>query len=181
MARPPSSMELAAGNPALEQAVRRSRALLHRRALVAGVASTVPIPGVDWAVDAALLSRLIPRISGEFGLLPDQIDRLTPGQRERIQKAVGMVGTILIGKLITRDLILRAAQAVGVRLTAKQAARYVPLAGQAAAAVMGYTAIRYLGEQHIRDCVRVAVAAQLRIPSAAQTEMVERVDLPHPG
>lgn len=176
MARQPSTLDLAAGNPAIERAIRRSRALLHRRALVAGVASTVPVPGLDWAVDAALLSRLIPQISGEFGLLPDQIDRLTPAQRERIQKAVTMVGTVLIGKLITRDLILRAAQTVGVRLTAKQAARYVPLAGQAAAAVMGYTAIRYLGEQHIRDCVRVAVAAQLRLTADTQPDLVERLD-----
>lgn len=176
MARQPSTLDLAAGNAAIERAIRRSRALLHRRALVAGVASTVPVPGLDWAVDAALLSRLIPQISGEFGLLPDQIDRLTPAQRERIQKAVTMVGTVLIGKLITRDLILRAAQTVGVRLTAKQAARYVPLAGQAAAAVMGYTAIRYLGEQHIRDCVRVAVAAQLRLTANTQSDLVERLD-----
>lgn len=159
-----SALELAAGHPALQAAVRRSRALLHRRALVAGIASTVPVPGLDWAVDAALLSRLIPRISAEFGLLPDQLDRLDPSKRERVQKAVALVGSVLIGRLVTQDLVLRAARTVGVRLTAKQAARWVPLAGQAAAAVMGYTAIRFLGENHIRDCVRVALAAQLRLP-----------------
>ncbi len=160
----PSPLTLAQGHPALQQAVRRARRLLHRRALVAGVASTVPVPGLDWAVDAALLTRLIPRISAEFGLLPAQLDRLDPKQYEKVQKAVAMVGTLLIGKLLTQDLVLKAARTVGMRLTAKQAARYVPLAGQAAAAIMGYTAIRYLGEQHIRDCVRVALAAQLRLP-----------------
>ena len=79
---------MAAGNPALEAAVRRARSLLHRRALVAAAASTVPVPGLDWAVDAALLSRLLPRISAEFGLSPTQIDRLSPHWQERIQQAI---------------------------------------------------------------------------------------------
>lgn len=159
----PTAMQEARGHPALEAAVRRSRQLLHRRALVAAAAGAVPVPGLDWAVDAAMLSRLIPRINTEFGLAPTQLDRLSSRQREQVQKAVAMVGSVLVGKLITRDLVLRAAQAIGVRMTAAQAAKFVPLAGQAASAVMGYAAVRYLGEQHIRDCVRVARAAQLRL------------------
>lgn len=147
----------------LRPAVQRARRLLHRRALAAGVAGALPVPGLDWAVDAALLTRLIPRISAEFGLLPDQIDRLDPHAQERVRKAVAMVGTVLIGRLVTQDLVLRAARTVGLRMTAAQAARFVPLAGQAASAVMGYAALRYIGEQHIRDCVRVAQAAQLRL------------------
>lgn len=161
----PSALELAASHPALKQAVLRSRALLHRRALVAAAAGVVPLPGLDWAVDAALLARLIPRISGEFGLLPDQIDRLDPLQRERVQKAVALVGSVLIGRFITRDLLMRAAKAIGVRLSAGQAARFIPLAGQAVSAAIGYGTLRYLGEQHIKDCVRVALAAQLRLPA----------------
>jgi hypothetical protein len=31
--------------------------------------------------------------------------------------------------------------------------------------VVGYAAIRYLGEQHIKDCVRVAQQAQLALPA----------------
>ena len=53
----------------------------------------------------------------------------------------------------------------GVRLTVQQAAKYVPLAGQAVSAAMGYTAIRYLGEQHIQDCLRVVQTAQLALPA----------------
>jgi hypothetical protein len=56
------------------------------------------------------------------------------------------------------------ARAVAMRPTTKQAAKYVPIAGQAISAIMGYTAIRYLGEEHIKDCVRVAQAAQLTLP-----------------
>lgn len=156
---------MAAGDPALTAAVQRSRRLLHRRALVAAGASLVPVPGLDWAVDAALLSRLLPQINAEFGLAPEQLDRLSPHKREQVQKAVGLVGSVLIGKFITRELVLRATQTVGVRLTTQQAAKYVPLAGQAVAATLGYATLRYLGEQHLRDCVRVVQAAQLQLPA----------------
>jgi hypothetical protein len=82
-----------------------------------------------------------------------------------VQKALAMVGSVLVGKFITRDLVLRLAQKAGMRLTTRQAAKYVPIAGQAISAIMGYTAIRYLGEEHIKDCVRVAQAAQLMLPA----------------
>lgn len=160
-----TALQLANGNPMLINAVRRSRKLLNRRAIVGAVASTVPVPGLDWAVDAALLTRLVPAINAEFGLTPAQLDLLPTHKREQVQKALAMVGSIVIGKFVTRDLVIRMAQTVGRRLTAKQAAKYVPLAGQAIAAVMGYTAIRYLGEEHIKDCVRVAREAQLLLPA----------------
>lgn len=169
----PTALQLAAGHPELMAAVRRSRKTLNRRALVGAAASAVPIPGLDWAVDAALLSRLIPEINAEFGLTPDQLDRLTPNKRERVQKATAMVGSVLIGKFITRDLVIKAAQTIGVRLTAKQAAKYVPLAGQAVAALMGYAAIRYLGEEHLKDCVQVAKAVGL-LPAPAEASMAAR-------
>ena len=161
----PTSLQMAAGNPALAAAVQRSRKLLHRRALVAAAASAVPVPGLDWAVDAALLSRLLPQINAEFGLSAAQIDQLDPNKREQVQKAVSLVGSVLIGKLITRELVIRATQTVGLRLTTKQAAKYVPLAGQAVAATIGYATLRYLGEQHIRDCMQVAEMAQLQLPA----------------
>lgn len=163
----PSALELAAGSPALVQAVVRSRKLLNKRALVAAAAGAVPVPGLDWAVDAALLSRLIPQINREFGLTPAQLDKLDPKTRDQVQKAVAMVGSVLIGKLVTRELVLRAAKMIGVRLTAAQAAKFVPLAGQAISALAGYAAIRYMGEEHMKDCVRVAKSAQLLLPAPA--------------
>ena len=43
----PDALELAQGHFGLEQAVQRSRQLLRKRALVAGVAGAVPLPGLD--------------------------------------------------------------------------------------------------------------------------------------
>ena len=163
----PSARQMAANNPELAAAVQRSRRLLHRRALVAAAASAVPVPGLDWAVDAALLSRLLPQINAQFGLTPEQLDQLDPKKREQVQKAVTLVGSVLIGKFITKELVLRATRSVGLRLTTKQLAKYVPLAGQAVAATVGYATLRYLREQHLRDCVQVVQQAQLRLPAPA--------------
>lgn len=157
----PTAKQLAQGEPTLLAAVERSNKLLNRRALAAAAASAVPIPGIDWAVDAALLSRLLPAINAEFGLTPAQLDQLPPHKREQVQKAVGVVGSMLIGKLITKDVVLAVAKHIGLRLTIKQATKYVPVAGQAISAFIGYMAIRYLGEEHMKDCVSVAKAAGL--------------------
>ncbi len=160
----PNALHMAADDVAMQAAVKRSRKLLNKRALVAAAASAVPVPGLDWAVDAAMLSKLIPEINKEFGLTPQQLDSLNPKKREQVQKAVTLVGSVLIGKLISRDLVIAAATKIGMRLTTKQLAKYVPFAGQIVAATVGYAAIRYLGEEHMKDCIRVAQQAQLELP-----------------
>ncbi len=153
----------------LAAAQTRARKLIARRALVAAAAGAVPLPGLDWAVDAALLSKLIPQINEEFGLAPHQIAKLPDRQRERVQTAITLVGGALLGKLISKSLIMSAMKAVGVRLTAAQAAKFVPLAGQAASAALNYAALRWLGEQHIKDCLRVVNDAQLILPAPSKT------------
>ena len=172
--RPPSALQLAldTGNPELIAAVEQSSKLLHRKALMAALASATPVPGLDMAVDAALLSRLIPQISNNFGLSDQQIARLPPAKRDKVQNTVNMLGGVLIGKLITKDVIMRAAKTIGLRLTAQQASKYVPIAGQAVAAALGYATLRYLGEQHLRDCVRVAHEAGLALPAPAATAQI---------
>ncbi len=160
----PTALHMAADDAALAAAVKRSRKLLNKRAMVAAAASAVPVPGLDWAVDAALLSRLIPEINKEFGLTPQQLDQLEPQKRDQVQKAVAMVGSMLIGKFISRDLLLKAATKIGVRLTTTQLAKLVPLAGQIVSAAVGYAAIRYFGEEHMKDCIRVVRQAQLELP-----------------
>ncbi len=173
----PSSVELAAGDPRLLVAIQRSRKLLARKALMSAAASAVPLPGVDWAADAALLSKLIPEISAEFGLSVTQVEHLAPHKRERIQKAATAVGALLVGRLVTRDLLLRLAKHAGMRLTAKQATKYVPLAGQVVSAALGYAALRALGEQHIKDCVKVARAVNHQLPAPASSDALPPVDV----
>ncbi|OUM01886.1 hypothetical protein [Variovorax sp. JS1663] len=166
----PSAIELARGDPQLIAAIQRSRRLLGRKALIAAAASAVPLPGVDWVADAALLSRLIPKISAEFGLSVTQLQGLAPHHRDRIQQAATAAGALLVGKLVTRELLLKLARHAGIRLTAKQATKYVPVAGQVVSAAIGYAALRALGELHIRDCVQVAQSVRHLLPAPGAPE-----------
>ena len=129
--------------------------------------AAVPVPGLDWATDVAILLKLIPQINLAFGLTDAQIERLAPERKAVLLKAVSAGGSLLIGRLITRDLVLKALAAVGVRLTTQQAAKFVPLAGQAVSAALTYSAMRYICEQHIRQCLTVARQLQLQLPAPA--------------
>jgi hypothetical protein len=151
--------------PELAACVSRARKRLTRHCMVAAAAGAIPLVGFDWVVDVALLSKLIVKINGEFGLHPHQIAQLPQHQRQRVQAAITMVGGALLGRLITKNLIMTALKTVGIRLTAAQAAKFVPLAGQAASALLNYAALRWLGEQHIKDCIRVVTASNMALPA----------------
>jgi uncharacterized protein (DUF697 family) len=152
------------GTPAqIESAARDCRRLVHRRSLMAAGVAVLPIPGVDWITDVGVLLKLIPDINRAFGLTPEQIERLSPDRRLVVYKALSAGGSLLVGRIVTRDLVLRMLKLVGVRLTTQQAAKYVPIAGQAVSAMLTYSALRFVCEQHIRQCM--AVAQQLMLPA----------------
>jgi uncharacterized protein (DUF697 family) len=145
----PSSRQQLAG------AAKRSRQLVQRRALVSAGASLLPVPGLDIAADVSVLMNLITRINQEFGLSPRQIDRLDVNSKTILYQVLMGFGGAMIGKAITRDVAMRALSIIGTRVTAARASRYVPVAGQALSAALSYTAMRYVGERHIKDCIRI--------------------------
>jgi uncharacterized protein (DUF697 family) len=148
----------------LQAIARRCRKKVARRALLAAGVAMVPVPGLDWLTDVGVLVQLLPEINREFGLTPEQIARLAPDRRLVVYKAISVGGGMLIGRVITRDLVLKLLQMVGMRLTAQQAAKYVPLAGQAVSAALTYSALKYVCEQHIRQCMSVVRQLQLAAP-----------------
>ena len=148
----------------IQAIARRCRRRVAQRAMLAAGVAMVPLPGLDWAVDVGLLMRLLPQISADFGLSPAQVERLAPERRVVVYKAISAAGGVLVGKVVTRELVLQLVRLVGLRLTAQQAAKYVPLAGQAVSAALTYTAMRYVCEQHIRQCMDVARQLQLPAP-----------------
>jgi uncharacterized protein (DUF697 family) len=143
-----------------------------QRALVAAGVAMVPVPGLDWLTDIGILVKLLPEINRAFGLSPAQIERLAPDRRLVVYKAISSGGGLLVGKLVTRELVIQALKVVGVRLTTQQAAKFVPLAGQAVSALLTFGALKYVCEQHIRQCE--AVARQLALP-APDLPLAERV------
>jgi uncharacterized protein (DUF697 family) len=149
----------------VEAVVRQCRRMVNKRALMAAGVAVVPIPGVDWVTDVAVLLKLIPEINRAFGLTPDQIERLAPDRRLVVYKAISAGSGMLVGRLVTRDLVVKLLKLVGVRLTTQQAAKYVPIAGQAISAVLTFSSLKFVCEQHIQQCV--AVSRQLMLPAPA--------------
>ncbi len=156
--------------PSTEQQIdavaRQCRRLVTKRALLAAGVAAVPVPGLDWLTDIGVLVRLLPQISDAFGLTADQVERLAPERRVVVYKALSAAGGVVFGRLLSRELMLAVLQRVGVRLSAQQVAKYAPVAGQAVSAVLTFSALSYVCEQHIQQCI--VVARQLRVPPAAQ-------------
>ena len=111
--------------------------------------------------------------TGNSSLSPDQIERLAPDRRLVVYKAISTGGGLLVGKLVTRELVIQVLKIVGVRLTTQQAAKYVPIAGQAVSALLTYGALRYVCDQHIRQCQAVARTLALPAPPPPKAEMVQ--------
>ena len=158
---------------ATEAIARRCRKLVSQRAMLAAGVAMVPVPGLDWITDVGVLVKLLPEINRAFGLTPEQIERLAPDRRVVVYKAISAGGGMLVGKIVTRDLVLRVLKLVGVRLTTQQAAKYVPLAGQAVSAALTYGALKLVCEQHIKQCQAVARLLALPAPDLPMAERVE--------
>ncbi len=149
---------LPASSKQLEKLRSECRTMVLRRATLSAGASVIPIPGLDIAADVGLLMQLLPAISRKFGLSPEQIKRLDPQQKETIYVLLRKAGNTLVGKVITKKLLIAVLKRVGIQMTAKQAAKYVPIAGQITSAVLGFGAMLYIGTTHLDECYAIAKA-----------------------
>ena len=118
--------------------------------------AAVPIPGLDVVSDVGMFKKLVDDVNLAFGLSPAQIDALQPNHKLIVYKVAVGVGGVLVGKLVTRELLLQLFKRVGVRWSAKSVARFVPIAGQMTAAAIGFAMFRKLGYEHVEACARVA-------------------------
>ncbi|WFR64022.1 hypothetical protein P9222_07380 [Paenibacillus amylolyticus] len=65
------------------------------------------------------------------------------------------IGSKVIGRMVTKELVVQVLQRVGVRVATKSVAKFVPFAGQGLAAALSFTAMRYVGNKHVDDCYEV--------------------------
>jgi uncharacterized protein (DUF697 family) len=147
---------LPASHDEIEQVRERCRNLVRKRAAIAAGVAAVPLPGVDLVSDLANFTLLVEEINRAFGLTPEQIERLHPRLRVMTYEAATAIGTRLVGRLVTREVVIQLFKKSGVKLAAKTAAKVVPLAGQVASAAIGFTLFRQMGNQHVEACVKVA-------------------------
>lgn len=131
---------------------RACRGMARKRALLAAASSLIPIPGIDLATDLAVMTRLIARINAHFGLSEAQLGRLSPERQALAYRLLSAAGGTLAARLTTPALLARIARVAGLRLTAMEAARFVPVAGQLVAAGIGYWSVRTVAMRHIARC-----------------------------
>ncbi|MES2742285.1 MAG: hypothetical protein V4754_15230 [Pseudomonadota bacterium] len=134
----------------------RCRQMVRRRAAVSAAVSALPLPGLDLISDLSLFARLIDEVNHEFGLTPEQIERLHPKLKLMAYQVAAGMGGAMVGKLASRQLLLPLLRRGGVKMAGKQATRLVPLAGQVAAAAIGFAMFRQIGYQHVDACAAVA-------------------------
>lgn len=133
---------------------------LSRKALWGSASSLIPLPLIDLAVDVALLSNMLTDIHQTFGLTPAQLDAMDTGKRHKTFAAIQWVGNRAIGQFVTAAVIKRLIAGAGIKLTAGQLTKVVPIAGQIASAALNYGTLRHIVNMHIDDCVKVLKQAR---------------------
>jgi uncharacterized protein (DUF697 family) len=139
----------------IAQVRERCRRMVRKRAAISAGVAAVPLPGVDILSDLATFAVMVEEINGAFGLTPEQIERLQPRLRIVAYEAAAALGGMLVGKIVTRSVVLQLFKKSGMKLTAKTAAKVVPLAGQVASAAIGFALFRKMGNEHVEACVKV--------------------------
>ncbi|WP_051258685.1 hypothetical protein [Chitinibacter tainanensis] len=149
----------------LAATMARARALIQSQALLSGALAAVPVPGLDVAADMAILAKMVEAINREFGLAATQVEQFSASEQQWLLQLARQLGNPLIGRYASKALIMLALKRAGVRLVSKQAAKWVPLLGPVVAAGLSYTAMRMLGEAHIRDCAALWQRARQAAPA----------------
>ena len=143
----------------LERIRDECKSMVTTRAGLSAGAAIVPVPGADIGADVMLLLEMIPMINRKFGLAPEQIDHLDPQIKKLILVAATSIGSEMIGKLLTKEIILQVLKRLGIRVASKQVAKYIPIVGQAVAARISFGAMKMVGNSHVDDCFEVAKRA----------------------
>jgi len=138
--------------------------MVTKRAGLSAGAAVIPILGLDLGADMSLLLEMIPAINRKFGLTPEQIEQLDPQVKRVTLVAVTSIGSEMVGKVITKQIIMRILRSLGARVATKSMTRFIPILGQALAASMSFTAMKMVGDAHVDDCYEVALRALQKGP-----------------
>jgi uncharacterized protein (DUF697 family) len=134
------------------------RRMVTKRAAISAGVSVVPIPGADLVADVGILTKMLPAISERFGLREDQVRKMEASNAQRVLAIAGTLGNNVIGRAISKRVVIALLRRMGVRVAAASVARYVPLLGSAVAATISFGAMKLAGNAHIEDCYTTAKA-----------------------
>ena len=145
----------------LERIRDECKSMVTARAGLSAGAAVVPIPGADVGADVMLLLEMIPAINRRFGSSSEQIDLLDPQVKKMILVAATSIGSEMIGRVLTKQVIMQVLKRIGIRVATKQVAKYIPFLGSAVAASISFGAMKLVGNSHADDCFEVAKRALL--------------------
>jgi len=140
----------------LEQIKKECKQLVKKRAKYSAGVAVIPIPFFDVAVDAGMLTQLLPNISERFGLIEDRESAVDLQSREIHWNALKDRTVDFAGLMATRGIVKKTIQGFGGRIAAKQVTKFIPLGGQLVAATIGYTIFKKIANDHIEECYKLA-------------------------
>lgn len=144
----------------LDKVREECKQMVKKRAYVSAGAAIVPVPFFDVAIDASMLSVMLPEISAKFGLAPEQMKVFDPETKQIQWDELRKRGIQFAGLVVTRTAVKQSIQGLGTRMLTKQVIKFIPLGGQLIAAGMGYYVMRKVANAHIDDSY--ALAKQLQ-------------------
>lgn len=103
----------------LNQIREECRTMVKKRASASAIAAAIPVPGVDISADVGIMLELLPAINRKFGLTPEQIEQLDEETKRIILVLVTSIGSELVGRTITKQLVAKLLKKVGARVAAK--------------------------------------------------------------
>lgn len=132
--------------------------MVTKRALTSAGAAVIPIPGADLVADIGILTNLLPAISERFGLKEEQIRKMDPSRAQQVLVIASSLGNNVIGRAVTKRMVVALLRRMGVRVATGSVAKYVPFIGSAVAATISFGAMKLAGNAHIDDCYATAKA-----------------------
>ncbi len=146
----------------LEQVKKECLALVKKRAKYSAGAAVIPVPFLDVAIDAGMLTQLLPDISERFGLIEDRQGAIDLESREVHWKELKDRTIDFAGLMATRGIVKKTVQGFGGRIAAKQVTKFIPLGGQMVAATMGYMIFKKIATDHVNECYKLAKEIQTK-------------------
>jgi hypothetical protein len=145
---------------AIEAVRQECRRLVRRRAALAAASSFIPLPGIDWVTDVAVLAHLIPEINVRFGLAETGIGPYALARKVMAFRLLAAAGSMFASRAVSASVLVGTLRLAGLRLTLMEATRLVPIAGQIFAAILGYLTLTYIAGRHIDQCAELALTLE---------------------
>lgn len=144
----------------LDKIRRECQELVKSRAKISAGMATLPVPFLDVAVDATLLTKLLPEISERFGLIEKKSDAANLNNKDDRFNSFKNSLLSFGGLIATRGIVKKTFQGFGGRIISKQVNKYVPLGGTMVAATMSYMIFKKIAFNHIDECYTLAKRLQ---------------------